>query len=219
MSDIYSKAWIRIIIRLSLRSAVVVILCVSLGALTVHCLSKKSLMIRCKSATEREALLRRCRRGLVGQIPDLAGAVCFLAGVCSSRLLIPSEVLVTLPPPPPCVLIKHAESICLASSGGSDCEHTQAADWFINSDLYLGDDHSVSAVWISIGKGFPAHRESSEKLFLTGFAAGPGFYIGHGLTQHNKSEISLNTFPVTFTLQCGMATWSLYIWLFYCYWM
>ncbi len=80
MSDIYSKAWIRIIIRLSLRSAVVVILCVSLGALTVHCLSKKSLMIRCKSATEREALLRRCRRGLVGQIPDLAGAVCFLAG-------------------------------------------------------------------------------------------------------------------------------------------
>lgn len=127
-SDIYRKAWIRIIIRLSLRSAVVVIFCVPLGAPTAHCLSKKSLTARCKSATEREALLRGCRHSLAGQIPDLASAVCFLAGVCSSRLLSPSEVLVTLPPPPPCVLIKHAESICLASSRGSDCEHTQAAD-------------------------------------------------------------------------------------------
>ncbi len=198
-----------------------------MGAPTVHCLSKKSLMVRCKSATEWEALLRGCAAASLAKSLTWPALFAFLAGVCSSRLLIPSEVLVTLPPPlhlstsppPPCVLIKHAESICLASSGGSDCEHTQAADWFINSDLYLGDDHSVSAVWISIGKGFPAHREASKKLFLTGFASGPGFYIGRGVTQHNKIEFSFNTFPVTFTVKCGMATWSLYIWLFYYYWM
>lgn len=47
-------------------------------------------------------------------------------------------------------LIKHAESICLASSWGSDGELTQAGDWFINTDFGLwdrpDDDRSASGI-------------------------------------------------------------------------
>lgn len=48
------------------------------------------------------------------------------------------------------ILIKHAESICLASSWGSDGELTQAGDWFINTDFSLwdhpDDDRSASGI-------------------------------------------------------------------------
>lgn len=64
---------------------------------------QESLPVRCKSAMERELLLRAYRRSLAGQIPDLAGAVRFLAGGWSSCLLVSSEVLLTFPPPLHCL--------------------------------------------------------------------------------------------------------------------
>ncbi len=72
-----------------------------------------------------------------GQVPVIFG------------LLRSLKVLVT---PPTTTLIKHAESICLASSWGSDGELTQAGDWFINTDFGLWDrpDDDSSASGISM---------------------------------------------------------------------
>lgn len=57
-------------------------------------------------------------------------------------------------------------------------------------------------------------KKLPKNFSLTGFASGPGFYIGHVVTQPNKIEFSFNTFPVTFTVKCRRATWTLYIILF-----
>lgn len=80
----------------------------------------------CKSATIREIFIRD-RRGIAVQkyLPDLDRAACSWQVPVFFSLLRSLKVLVTSTSP---ILIKHAESICLASSLGSDGEHAQAGD-------------------------------------------------------------------------------------------
>lgn len=122
-----------------------------------------------------------------------AAAFCFLAGVCSSRLLIPSEVLVTLPPALFPLLgfslsmqNPFVQRVTVSTPRLQIDLLTLICTWEMITVSLLFEFQSGRASLLN--RNLLKKNVSLKQWFSPGFASEPGFYIRHVVTHLNKIE-------------------------------